>query len=130
MTVRMKRTVPVFTVADVVRTAHYYRDTLGFEIHGFWDGEESSMRTDPPPFFAIVWRDDVSIYFSRAEGSVGSQADYTFYVHLDDVDAYTEEIRARGAEILDGPEDKPYGRREILVRDCEGRLISFGSPTS
>jgi catechol-2,3-dioxygenase len=31
---------PHMSVPDVARAAEYYRDTLGFEINGYWDGEE------------------------------------------------------------------------------------------
>ena len=30
--------VPQFGVPDLVRTAEYYRDVLGFQIAGYWDG--------------------------------------------------------------------------------------------
>ena len=37
--IRFRAAVPQFAVSDVVRTAEYYRDVLGFEIAGYWDGE-------------------------------------------------------------------------------------------
>jgi catechol 2,3-dioxygenase-like lactoylglutathione lyase family enzyme len=39
---RLLRAVPQFAVADVARTAAYYRDVLGFEIAGYWDGAGTS----------------------------------------------------------------------------------------
>ncbi len=47
-TIRFIAAVPQFTVPDVVRTAQYYRDVLGFQIAGYWDGEHVSLTTDPP----------------------------------------------------------------------------------
>jgi catechol 2,3-dioxygenase-like lactoylglutathione lyase family enzyme len=38
MTIQFFHAVPQFTVPDLVRTARYYRDVLGFEVGGFWDG--------------------------------------------------------------------------------------------
>jgi len=35
--------VPQFSVPDLVRTAEYYRDVLGFEIDSYWDGERASL---------------------------------------------------------------------------------------
>ena len=58
--------VPQFTVPDLVRTAEYYRDVLGFQIAGYWDGERVSLVPDTPPVFAIVWRDQVQVFFNRA----------------------------------------------------------------
>ena len=34
-----------FAVPDLVRTAEYYRDVLGFQIADYWDGE--SVNTVP-----------------------------------------------------------------------------------
>src|SRR5215475_7013135 len=120
--VRFKRAVPQFTVPDVVRTAHYYRDALGFQIAGFWDGEQASMATDPPPYFAIVWRDDVQVFLGRGDHSEAvlavSEGGYHAYFHIDGIDVLAEELRSRGATILDGPEDRVYGQRELVVRDC------------
>ena len=41
--------MPQFAVADLVRTTEYYRDVLGFQIAGYWDGERVSLVPDSPP---------------------------------------------------------------------------------
>src|SRR5438445_3960065 len=69
-TISFLSAVPQFTIADLVRTAEYYRDVLGFQIAGYWDGERVSFATDPPPVFAIVWRDQVQVFFSRGGQAV------------------------------------------------------------
>ena len=38
------------------------------------------------------------------------------------------EVRAHGAVIMDGPEDRIYGQRELVVRDCNGVVLAFGEP--
>src|SRR5256885_2747405 len=107
-TTRLLSAVPQFKVPDLVRTAEYYRDVLGFQIAGYWDGERASSATDPPPVFAIVWRDQVQVFFSRAD-----QADVRTrraedapdaYLRVIGIDALAKELRTRGADILDGPE--------------------------
>jgi hypothetical protein len=35
-TIRFEAAVPQFTVPDLVRTAEYYRDVLGFHIAGYY----------------------------------------------------------------------------------------------
>lgn len=128
--VRLKAATPQFPVPDVARTARYYRDVLGFRIEGFWDGERAGMAADPPPVFAIVSRDDVQTFFSRADraahGRAGGSGGYDVYVDVTGVDALAAELRGRGAEILDGPEDRPYRQRELVVRDCNGFVLAFG----
>ena len=130
---RFKRAVPQFTVADVVKAAQYYRDVLGFQIASYWDGDQASFATDPPPYFAIVWRDDVQVFFGRANPAqsalASSAGGYHAYFHIDGVDALAEELRSRGATILDGPEDRVYGQRELVVRDCNGFVLAFGEDT-
>src|ERR1041385_2000355 len=98
---------PQFTVPDLVRTVEYYRDVLGFRIAGYWDGEQLS---DEPrdPVFAIVQRDRVRGFFNRGASSGTGRAEgaYDVYFNVSGVDELASDFRARGAEILDGPEDR------------------------
>ena len=52
-TISFVAAVPQFTVPDLVRTAEYYRDVLGFQIAGYWDGEQVSFATDPAPVLPL-----------------------------------------------------------------------------
>ncbi len=128
-TIRLKAAVPQFTVPDVARTAEYYRNVLGFQIAGFWDGEHASFSTDPPPVFGIVSRDDVQVFFHRGDESVPgrgrAQNGYDVYIHVAGVDALAAELRTSGADILDGPEDRVYEQRELVVRDCNRFVLTF-----
>jgi catechol 2,3-dioxygenase-like lactoylglutathione lyase family enzyme len=133
-TVRFEGAVPQFTVPDVVRTTEYYRDVLGFQISGYWDGERVSFAADPPPVFAIVWRDEVQVFFNRADQPDGrrrrAEGAPDIYLRVIGVDALAEELRTRGADIIDGPEDRVYGQRELVVTDCNGLILCFGEDTS
>jgi catechol 2,3-dioxygenase-like lactoylglutathione lyase family enzyme len=132
--VRFHRAVPQFTVADVVRTAEYYRDVLGFQVASYWDGKQANLATDPPPYFAIVWRDDVQVFLGRGGAAPSDVArtdgGYHAYFHIEGVDALAAEMRSRGATIIDGPEDRVYGERELVVRDCNGFVLAFGEDIS
>jgi catechol 2,3-dioxygenase-like lactoylglutathione lyase family enzyme len=133
-TISFLAAVPQFTVPDLVRTAEYYRDVLGFEIAGYWDGESVSVVPASPPVFAIVWRDQIQVFFNRADGShirTGrAEGACDAYLRVTGIDALAEELRARGAHILDGPEDRIYGQRELVVEDCNGLILGFGESTS
>src|SRR2546427_6059398 len=91
--IRFESAVPQFTVPDVVRTAEYYRDVLGFQIAGYWDGERVSLATDPP-VFAIVSRDKVEVFFNRADQSAvrtgRAEGAYDAYLHVIGIDALAE----------------------------------------
>jgi hypothetical protein len=126
--------VPQFTVPDVVQTAEYYRDVLGFEIAGYWNGERASLETDPPPVFAIVQRDQVQVFFNRSDATsvrTGRAAGaYDAYLRVTGLNALSAELRARGADIVNGPEGRSYGKRELVVRDCNGLVLAFGEDVS
>lgn len=126
--------VPQFTVTDLVRTAEYYRDVLGFQIAGYWDGERVTLGADTSPVFAIVSRDQVQVFFNRADQPdvrrSRAEGAYDAYLRVTGIDALAEELRTRGADILDGPEDRTYGQRELVVKDCNGLILAFGEDTS
>ena len=56
---RFASVVPHFTVPEVVETAEYYRDKLGFGITGYRDGERQHEDPSRPAVFGIVMRDAV-----------------------------------------------------------------------
>ena len=49
------------------------------------------------------------------------------YVVTADIDALHARAAAAGAEILEGPVERDYGSRDVVVRDPEGNLWSFGT---
>jgi hypothetical protein len=113
---------PQFTVPDVVAAASYYCDVLGFESRGLF-GE--------PPVFAMVGRGDVEFYFNqsremtspvRARAAVG----YDAYIHVTDLTRLASELTRRGATIVEGPVQRVYGMRELVVEDCHGLRLAFG----
>ncbi len=92
---------PVLHVSDVVATAAFYRDVLGF----MWDfGDES---------YAVVWRDNSAIHFVRDDASPKG-------VHLfqwvKDVDAYYREIVERGADVAKEPLNLVGATKGALIR--------------
>jgi predicted enzyme related to lactoylglutathione lyase len=108
---------PVLHVSDVVATAAFYRDVLGF----MWDfGDES---------YAVVWRDNSAIHFVRDDANPkgdGSPKGVHLFQWVKDVDAYYRELVDRGADVAKGPADQPYGIREFGLSDVNGVGIVFG----
>lgn len=130
---RFDSAVPQFTVRDVVRTAQYYRDVLGFEVAGYWDGEHPHQDPDRPALFGIVQRDRVRLHFNRTDGTEvrtgRAEGAYDVYFHVTGLDALASELRRHGADIVEGPEDRSYRQRELVVRDCNGLVLAFGEET-
>lgn len=81
-----------------------------------------------------MWRDQVQVFFNRADRSnvcTGPAEDAPdVYLRVMGIDALADELRTRGADILDGPEDRVYGQRELVVKDCNGLILCFGEDTS
>jgi hypothetical protein len=52
----------------------------------------------------------------------------TFYagVEVSDVDALYEELKGRGAKLLNAPKDYAYGMRDFDVVDLDGNQLCFG----
>ena len=121
-TAEFKSVAPSFVVADVIATAEYYREVLGFEILGYF-GE--------PTVFAMVARGGVEIHFGKADAEpqrsnlelrkISSDA----YIWVNDVEALFQELTASGADIIDGPIRRIYNCLELEVRDCNGFKLVF-----
>jgi uncharacterized glyoxalase superfamily protein PhnB len=117
---------PYFLVEDVVRTAEFYREKLGFDYDRFW-GE--------PPAFCMVKRRGVIIMLSQIEtaGAVRPNpvADprreaWDAYLWIDDADALRSELAGRGITPIRDLCDQPYGMRDFEVDDCNGYRLCFG----
>lgn len=115
---------PVFLVQDVVASANYYRDKVGFQYDQFY-GE--------PPGFCILYRDGFCLMLSQAEDPdhvvpnhqlVKNMWDAYFWVS--DADKLYEEMAESGALIDYELCDQPYGCREFGIQDLDGYDIGFG----
>jgi catechol 2,3-dioxygenase-like lactoylglutathione lyase family enzyme len=102
---------PVLHVSDVEATAKYYRDVLGFT----WDFGDKA--------YSVVWRDNSAIHFVTDDHNPSG---IHLFQWVRDVNAYHDEIASRGADITGVPADRPYGIRELAVRDINGIGIIFG----
>jgi len=117
---------PYLIVDDVVATANYYRDKLGFRYERFW-GE--------PPCFCMVRRNGVVIMLSQLERTGVMRPNrlvdpekgaWDAYVWIDDADALHAEYKSKGVKIARDVCDQPYGCRDFDVEDCNGYRLCFG----
>jgi len=126
---------PYFIVEDVVTTANYYRDQLGFEYERFW-GE--------PPCFTMIYRRGITIMLSQLQdcgdpairAKIGAPrpnrlADpegecWDAYVWVDDADALLAEFKTKGVKIARDICEQPYGNRDFDIEDCNGYRLCFG----
>jgi catechol 2,3-dioxygenase-like lactoylglutathione lyase family enzyme len=92
----LKGKATVLLVRDVEQTLAYYRDQLGFAVERF---EEN------PTHYG---------YANRGE------------CYVDNIPALHEEFTERGADLLHGPEKRPWTSLEIRIRDPDGHVLAFG----
>ncbi len=115
---------PCFLVHDVVASANFYRDQLGFHYERFWGD---------PPGFCMVKRGGIIIMLSQAKaaialrpnGRAGPQA-HDAYLWVDDADALYDEFRGKGVKIVREIGDRDYGIRDFDMEDCNGYRLVFG----
>ncbi|HEY1749647.1 MAG TPA: glyoxalase superfamily protein [Caulobacteraceae bacterium] len=124
--VQFTRVSPVLLVPDVFETAEYYRDVLGFTFDQIY-GE--------PPSFVIVERGGIALMFRQPREGAPQPSNATItpnfpsdvFIGVDDVAALEAELRGKGVEILNGPTYRPiWNGKELEVRDCNGRVLTFG----
>ena len=115
--------IPILNVRTVPASIEHYCGTFGFTENWAWTDEG-----DDAPNFASVSRGDVTVFLCQgAQGAPG------MWVYLDlhtpdDLAGLHREYELSGAKIVEGPNDKPWGMREMLVEDLDGHVLRIGAP--
>jgi catechol 2,3-dioxygenase-like lactoylglutathione lyase family enzyme len=117
---------PFFIVADVNRSAAFYREVLGFSV--------VALLPDVDPFFGIVRRGKAQIFIKAVGDGVEPLPNPRRHIHarLDafvdvfDPDALAAELAARGTRLLLPLSDTEDGLRGFEVQDCDGHVLFFG----
>lgn len=110
--------IPILYASDVNASIRYFTEVLGFS--GSWTWDEA-------PSFGGVDKGDVRLFFCKdGQGQPGTW----LAINVDDIDAYYEWVKARGAKILQAPQTYEWGLREMLVETPDGHKIRFGQGAS
>lgn len=119
----IRQIVPLFFSTDFPRTLAYYQQKLGFDCLSTWQD---------PPVYAILARDRHAIHLRCAEPPTANPDKYAdelldAYLFVEDADALYAEFSAKGVEFTRQLGNTPWQCREFVVKDCDGRLLAFGS---
>lgn len=121
---RIIGSAPILLVNNVIDSANWYRDKLGFNYDKLW-GE--------PPEFCILDRDDYYIMLSQVKGKADIKPHWkivdkmwNIYFWVDDVETIYEEFKRNGATIDYSLYLTPYGVKEFGINDIDGYDIAFG----
>ena len=121
---KITSSAPVLLVKDVVKSAAYWRDKLGFAEQNLF-GE--------PPHFAMVTRDTFTVMLAQVQPEQTFVSNYHIvekmwdvYFWVDDVDSIYAEFQASGAIIDYTLYVAPHGVKEFGVQDLDDHDIAFG----
>ena len=71
--------------------------------------------------------DDVVVIHLQAASETKRQPGHgAVNVFVTDVDALYQELKSRGARMLNEPKDYPYGMRDFDINDLDGNQLCFG----
>lgn len=129
-TAKFKMISPEFAVPDVVAAAEFYRDKLGFKIHGYFLD---------PPVYAMVGRDSVEIHFGKSDlGAAAPSPNHLrrkglgldAYIWVNDLDSLHLELQSRGVKITEPPTMRVYKCYEMVIEDNFGFRLAFSQDFS
>jgi catechol 2,3-dioxygenase-like lactoylglutathione lyase family enzyme len=104
---------PALQVPDVAAAVEFYTTRLGFHP-GFTWGD--------PPTAAGVGLDRVEVHLMQGRPSPDGCSVSFLVGDADELHAFH---RAAGVDVVEPPEDRPWGLREYTVRDLNGYYLSF-----
>ncbi len=110
-------------VSDVAASTAWYRDVLGFVVM-------FAMPPAQPMMSHIRWIKFADLLLYAATGQLtaaGTGVKLNFQVWPEDIaiDELAAQMQAKGAEIGEGPLDRPWNTRDFTVRDPDGYLLTF-----
>jgi uncharacterized glyoxalase superfamily protein PhnB len=110
------RIMPGRNYSDVDAALRWLADAFGFTEVLRWNDPESGL----PRHCEMRYGDNAFIEVSDGTHDEG------LLVIVDDVDAHYANAKAKGAEIVTEPADRPWGLRQYSCRDIEGKTWGFG----
>lgn len=111
---------PIFHVANLQSAIGFYCDVMGFTrifVYG------------NPPYYAGVKLGEITLHLSSSKDGGLPCGGGSAYVFCEEIDAYYELIRARGAKVTSALATWPYGIRDFQIKDIDGNRVCFGCST-
>ena len=112
---------PHLIVTDMIASAEFYRDSLGFDFNRFW-GE--------PPNFVILFRGSVQLMLSQDNTKAPQPLQngrFDAYIWLSQgIDQLFDEYKQKGVEIIEPLEITFFQMQQFLIKDNNGYVLCFG----
>jgi uncharacterized glyoxalase superfamily protein PhnB len=124
----IERLTPVLTYEDISGAHDFLVEVFGLSSRGVErDGEGNAVHAGVCAGDFAIWLHRIAPEHNMLAARTLPGASGGLYVHVDDVDAHYELVRARGVEIDSELRDQPYGSREYGAKDLEGHRWWFAS---
>jgi uncharacterized glyoxalase superfamily protein PhnB len=112
--------IPVIQVSGSIAAEEFYCKGLGFTLLSSWRVDEAK---DDPRYMTLA-RDGARLHVhSFQSGTAGASA---VYILVDAVDSLYAELMSNGVTVSGPPIDQEWGTREIVVRDTDRNVVTFG----
>jgi catechol 2,3-dioxygenase-like lactoylglutathione lyase family enzyme len=121
MSIRFRKTVPIFRIFSLEKAREFYIDFLGFKVD--WE----HRFTSDAPVYMQVSRDDLAIHLSEhhGDGTPGSMA----YVYASGVEELHRELNEKHyRHNHPGLQRQDWGMLEMAVVDPFNNRIVFAEP--
>jgi catechol 2,3-dioxygenase-like lactoylglutathione lyase family enzyme len=108
-------------VEDLDRTKAFYQDVFGLPMH-YEDDDSAVFNFGNTLVNLLKSMAAVELVGPAPIGAPDAGSRMQFTIEVDDVDATCAELAKRGAELLNGPMDRPWGIRTACFRDPAGHI--------
>ncbi|MCB1692351.1 MAG: GNAT family N-acetyltransferase [Pseudomonadales bacterium] len=115
--------LPVLPVRDVRAAAEWWRDVLGFHISFMFGEPPQVARVIPDP----PWAGMGGVQLSRAEATQAGHG-HVFVMAGPDIDSLAQRAIDAGGQVAVPLGDRPWGMREIELRDPDGNSVRLSRP--
>jgi predicted enzyme related to lactoylglutathione lyase len=99
---------------DFERSFRFYTESLG--LHVYREGSSGSTR-------CVVFFLGGGFLELSGSSRTGASENIGLWLQVRDVDAVGHELKNAGVDIIEVPTDKPWGLREMQIRDPDGMSI-------
>ncbi len=99
---------------DFERSFRFYAEYLGLHVYREW-GRGSTR--------GVVFFLGGGFLELSGSSHTGASESVGLWLQVRDVDAVGHELREAGVDIIEVPTDKPWGLREMQIRDPDGMII-------
>ena len=113
----------IFPVPDILKTARFYTDSLGFRAVGYVECEEPHI---------CLYRDKTEILLLKANTDrVFTNRElygygYDAYLYTSEMEELEKQLRRNRVKIARPLSMTDYKNREFVIEDIDGRWIAFG----